>query len=647
MPLTKPVYNKPKEFADQNIWGAKLNTVIDQIDGFQQSVVTETQSLTQEIARLDNEKIGMDQVDTIIGTKVDNYVESNVKPNLDSYIESQKTNNIKPYIDSLKSEAKAELDNFNEEQKKELDEHEKLKEGEITALTEQKKTEITTLSDEEKVKLISQGTIEKNAIIEQGTKTKAEVVSVGDEEKVKLTTHSETLKVEITTHANQEESKAILAIQDKSTTEQATIREKGQEELDKLITTGVDNLVQKTTQIIAGAGLIGGGDLSANRTVSIASSTDGIVVNEDNIELSLVDNFTNVSSTKAPSSTLLKSVNDRIDALQGGGDISQLKQFDDFARIHHSGILSQNERVINVGKVLYNPSLYLDGTRIESELFTISSDKKTITLNAPMASYSLRWVIEDNFASYIKFSAPTMSAIVSSADIKSLIELENVISILGKDTENDGGHHLVICEAQAKVNAVDIGDGRFLNEIPYTNIKSIIEGLSTTKSSLTRMSSIIIDVDYLKSVESGTHTLENVEIEGLSTGNYVLIVHEDMNKGMSKHFTLLKTGNMERYHGCLNAEVFSGWSKVWADDGCETVKDTNGYCKLPNGVIMQWGHGDDTLDIMLPVAFTKDYSFTFTPYSGSAKISSKDNFSVHLEKLEDENLVISWIALGY
>ena len=41
----------------------------------------------------------------------------------------------------------------------------------------------------------------------------------------------------------------------------------------------------KTTQIIAGLGLTGGGDLTASRTINIVSNNDGIVVGSDSIEL--------------------------------------------------------------------------------------------------------------------------------------------------------------------------------------------------------------------------------------------------------------------------------------------------------------------------------------------------------------------------
>ena len=41
--------------------------------------------------------------------------------------------------------------------------------------------------------------------------------------------------------------------------------------------------VDKTIEIISGDGLTGGGDLSSNKTINVASANDGITVNADNI----------------------------------------------------------------------------------------------------------------------------------------------------------------------------------------------------------------------------------------------------------------------------------------------------------------------------------------------------------------------------
>ena len=47
--------------------------------------------------------------------------------------------------------------------------------------------------------------------------------------------------------------------------------------------TALNTKADKVITITAGAGLIGGGDLSSNKTINIASANDGITINVDNI----------------------------------------------------------------------------------------------------------------------------------------------------------------------------------------------------------------------------------------------------------------------------------------------------------------------------------------------------------------------------
>ena len=92
---------------------------------------------------------------------------------------------------------------------------------------------------------------------------------------------------------------------------------------DKIVGSGVAGLVTKgyvddtkadiqSKQIISGNGLTGGGDLSADRTLNVASANDGITVNADNIQLNTIDNVTTTSTTKPLSANQGKVLNDNI-----------------------------------------------------------------------------------------------------------------------------------------------------------------------------------------------------------------------------------------------------------------------------------------------------------------------------------------------
>lgn len=71
-----------------------------------------------------------------------------------------------------------------------------------------------------------------------------------------------------------------------------------------------DGRVPKTTQVIAGSGLQGGGALNGNVTLNVISADDGITVNTDNIKLNIVDNMTTDSATRAGSARQIKLLNE-------------------------------------------------------------------------------------------------------------------------------------------------------------------------------------------------------------------------------------------------------------------------------------------------------------------------------------------------
>ena len=73
----------------------------------------------------------------------------------------------------------------------------------------------------------------------------------------------------------------------------------------------------KATQIIAGAGTTGGGNLSESRTINVVSADDGIIVNADNIKLNIVNDLVTTSATRPVSATQGKKLQDEITQLAG------------------------------------------------------------------------------------------------------------------------------------------------------------------------------------------------------------------------------------------------------------------------------------------------------------------------------------------
>lgn len=85
-----------------------------------------------------------------------------------------------------------------------------------------------------------------------------------------------------------------------------------------IIDTQIFAKASKTRQIIAGLGLTGGGDLTTDRTLNIASANDGIIANADNIQLDTQNVLTSTSTTKPLSANMGKVLQDTKLDLTGG-----------------------------------------------------------------------------------------------------------------------------------------------------------------------------------------------------------------------------------------------------------------------------------------------------------------------------------------
>lgn len=224
------------------------------------------------------------------------------------------------------------------------------------------------------------------------------------------------------------------------------------------------NSIDTAVSNLDGKGLI----LNELKKLDIVSETEGIIINEDSIKLNVVDDLVTGGVNRPLSAEQGKILKQLIDTLGSGGASKLLRNAKALGELDYIGSLAPNSKSIAVGQRLYNPKLYLDGTRIDKNSYSVELETGLITLNEIYADYDVTWVVEDKFPYHIKFSYPTLNLLINDTEMKKNIALGDVIEIQGESDADDGGHRLVKCEDSSKLNGVDIGEGRFLNEIPNT-----------------------------------------------------------------------------------------------------------------------------------------------------------------------------------
>lgn len=74
--------------------------------------------------------------------------------------------------------------------------------------------------------------------------------------------------------------------------------------------------MDKTITITAGAGLTGGGDLSADRTINVVAADDSLVVASDNIKVNTNNTLTSTSTTQPLSANQGKVLNEKVGQIE-------------------------------------------------------------------------------------------------------------------------------------------------------------------------------------------------------------------------------------------------------------------------------------------------------------------------------------------
>jgi len=116
---------------------------------------------------------------------------------------------------------------------------------------------------------------------------------------------------------------------------------------------------------------------------------------------------------------------------------------------------------------------------------------------------------------------------------------------------------------------------------------------------------------------------------------------------------LNKLKNVDGEGSGLDADLLRG---LPADFSCDLSE--NGYTRLPNGLIIQWGYyssdSSGTFIVTLPIAFPNECLFVLG-YSGTALPDTEDTYSGSASKYSNSQIKVTvddgyptaWLAIGY
>ena len=145
-----------------------------------------------------------------------------------------------------------------------------------------------------------------------------------------------------------------------------------------------------------------------------------------------------------------------------------------------------------------------------------------------------------------------------------------------------------------------------------------------------------------------------------SNNRFVSLLAEDANIGVGAGFCLEQTssskGVVRPYGGhSIDLGTYNNmFNDIWLN-GFD--RSSNGYTKLPNGLILQWGQtpvfGTSGYTVLFPISFPNStLTISVTPYTKNAfyseaecKVGTKDEYAFNVWGNVDQRAL--WIAIGY
>ena len=228
--IVAPKLIKPTVGKHVDEWGYLLNENFDKLSEFHTKVIADSEMQNQELARLENEKLNIEDIPSKVEPVVQEFLETTIKPEIDDYIDTVSKPDItkhvetkkqeintyvnttsKPALDSYEKEKelntytttkKGELDSHTIAKKGELDAYEKTKETQLNNYTGTKQTQLDSYTNTKKGELDTYTTGKERELDTHTAEKKSELDVYEKTKEGELNTFTGTKKTEITNHTN-------------------------------------------------------------------------------------------------------------------------------------------------------------------------------------------------------------------------------------------------------------------------------------------------------------------------------------------------------------------------------------------------------------------------------------------------------------
>lgn len=330
------------------------------------------------------------------------------------------------------------------------------------------------------------------------------------------------------------------------------------------------------------------------------------LINERLLASKSCNDFTTGGTDTYATGELVKQLYLIVQTIQNGGSLRSLLKVEKLSMLRTLNTLHKGSKTITSDKgFFFDPSLFIEGQFQHPSTYTVDKVGGVITLNE---AYSLTtdvpYEVVDEYPSDVKFAANTV-LYVTGSNLKDDLGLDDVVKILGDSEPNDGGHHLRVVQNVKKLNGIDLGNGLWFNEVPYSRPKSIAE---EAREDVNCLAGAVIGKDGITRIQEVGTKVSGRLYKDIATGKMYLCTADTTTTVLdSSKFTDIsslalksKLDNLDRspmlYHGVLTGDKdintirYTGYWCFYTEAGLPSNMPVAGMARGVIEIIHAGGH---------------------------------------------------------